>query len=171
MRSVMIFIVSVFLSNSTLAQEEHWQKTVLHFDIQEAELNGEDYSKLFLSQKTYLAFYKVDTDSVLLLSLVNRKDASQTWGRVYPHPVIFSNEMYDGFKSERTYYRWNYHNSFNENSGSALIELIKVPKPEGLFYVMKVFVHEFDLAVYKGYMNVEESDVVKVLDKGEETEK
>lgn len=165
MKSVKFIIFLFFWVKAGFTQDTHWQKTILRFDIEEAAINGEDYTDAFTEQRAYMSFYKVDNDSILLMALVWLKEGSQTWGRVYPHSVISTNEMYDGFKSERSYYRWEYQNSFNENSGNALIELIKVVKPEGLFYVMKVFVHTFDLAVYKGYMNVEESDVVKVLNK------
>lgn len=160
------YILMLFcLVKLTIAQDSHWQKTILHFEIEEAAINGEDYTNAFTKQKAYMAFYKVDNDSVLLMALVWQKEGSQTWGRVQPHSVICTNEMYEGFKSERSYYRWDYKNSFNDNTGSALVELIKVVKPEGLYYVMKVFLHGFDLAIYKGYLNLAESDVVKVLEK------
>jgi hypothetical protein len=148
--SLLYFLILFgFVINPFYSQE----KTITLFNIEKATIDGEDYSEKFKEGKVYTVFYRNLKDSILAMANVWPVNGSQSYGNVYPHQMIVTDETYEGLKSTRTFYKWFYTNTYDDAKGSASIELIQVVKSEGIYYVMKMITSEFQICIYKGYLN------------------
>lgn len=149
MKGVLIFI-GVFISIVLHSQDKI--KTLLHFEIEEATINGEDFSKLYNDNKSFLVIFKNLTDSSLSMAICWRENKSQSFGFLEAHSMIVTNEPFQENRATRAFYKWHYNNSYNEINGIANIELIQIFKPTGIYYVLKMTTDKFDLCTYKGYL-------------------
>lgn len=149
---ICILTIYLFLHSATRAQ----QKTLLLFYPTEGSKNGKDISQLLKDKSVFVVFYKMEDDERLIMSIVFDSDSTQTKGWVYPHEVVTVDEGYQGYRAEKAYYKWEYYLPGSEDPSIATVELTKAAKPEGMFYMLKLFYDPFEILILKGYYS--ESD-------------
>lgn len=80
------------------------------------------------------------------------KNDTQSFGRLYNTEHKKLKETYESFEADIFYFRWRYINSYDTKKGTATIELIKIYKPQGVTFKIKIVPENLDVLVYKGFM-------------------
>lgn len=149
-----IAIIICLLSIKFNVSAQYFQKNILAFDVFEADHNGQDYSKFYRDKQNYVTFYQNTKDSVMSLAIVWPNDSSMSYGSLTVNSVKINNELYEGNKTEKSYYKWYYLNSYNNEQGWATIEFSIVHDKNQPFYILRMFTeNDFQINTYKGYLN------------------
>lgn len=152
MKKTVIIICLLLIKFNVKAQ--YFQKTILAFDIIEADHNGQDYSKFYREKGNYVTFYQNTKDSVMSLAVVWPHDSSMSYGSLTVNSVKINNELYEGNKTEKSYYKWYYINSYDGKQGWANIEFSIVYDKNQAYYILRMFIdNDFQINTYKGYLN------------------
>jgi hypothetical protein len=61
-------------------------------------------------------------------------------------------ETYEDYKADFFYFNWRYMNDYNDKKGTATVQLIKIFKPQGITFILKIIPENLDVIVYKGYI-------------------
>ncbi|MDF1868470.1 MAG: hypothetical protein P1U70_26845 [Saprospiraceae bacterium] len=61
-------------------------------------------------------------------------------------------ETYETYKADFFYFNWRYRNDYDSKSGTAKVQVIKIYKPQGIAFSVKIISENLDIIVYKGYM-------------------
>ena len=131
-----------------------YQKNILTFDISEATDNGSDISDYYKTKNAIATFYKNYKDSTFNMAIIILKDSSMSFGPITTHPIKVTNELYEGYKTEKTYYQWYFINSYNNDKGWAEVEFSIVYNSEIPFYVLRIItIDKFEIITFKGYLN------------------
>ncbi|MBK6835565.1 MAG: hypothetical protein IPG89_15345 [Bacteroidetes bacterium] len=65
-----------------------------------------------------------------------------------------SNELYEGKKTEKSYYQWFFKNSYDDKSGWAIVEFSVIYNGDAPYYMVKIIpMDDFEILIYKGYLN------------------
>lgn len=148
-----VIIISLFLIKFN-GSAQNYQKTILAFDITKADLNGQDASNYFAENGNYVTFYQNTKDSIMNLAIVWPNDSSMSYGPLTVSPIRTNNELYEGKRTEKSYYKWYYVNSYDDKKGWANIEFSIVHDSYQVFYILRMFVDsDFQICTYKGFLN------------------
>ena len=146
------FILLITLTlNAVLFAQNNKQETLSKFIITDASDNGNDITETILEQNAYLVFY-TDVEEKLFMANVWEKNNTQSFGRLYNTEHKKLKETYESFEADIFYFRWRYINSYDTKKGTATVELIKIYKPQGVTFKIKIIPENLDILVYKGYM-------------------
>ena len=146
------FILLITLTlNAVLFAQNNKQETLSKFIITDASDNGNDITETILEQNAYLVFY-TDVEEKLFMANVWEKNNTQSFGRLYNTEHKKLKETYESFEADIFYFRWRYINSYDTKKGTATVELIKIYKPQGVTFKIKIIPENLDVLVYKGYM-------------------
>ena len=146
------FILLITLTlNAILFAQNSKQETLSKFIITDASDNGNDITETILEQNGYLVFY-TDAEKNLFMANVWEKNDTQSFGRLYNTEHKKLKETYESFEADIFYFRWRYINSYDTKKGTATIELIKIYKPQGVTFKIKIVPENLDVLVYKGFM-------------------
>jgi hypothetical protein len=145
-----ILIITLSLNAILFAQNNN-QETLSKFIITDASDNGNDITETILEQNGYLVFY-TDAEKNLFMANVWQKNDTQSFGRLYNTEHKKLKETYENFEADIFYFRWRYINSYDTKKGTATVELIKIYKPQGVTFKIKIVPENLDVLVYKGYM-------------------
>lgn len=142
-----IIIIFIFLFTVTFSYGQ--QETLAIFKITEATENGDDVTKLHVDSSGYIVFF-TEPDGALFMANVRPDLDSQSYGELtpikYDKPKENNNRIF--------LYTWNYRNSYNNNSGTATVELFKLYKPQGgITYSCKITTDKLIFLTYKGDFN------------------
>lgn len=144
-----ILILLVLISNGVLAQR---QETLAKFIITDATMNGVDATPTILSNKAYTVFYKSDNDGLIYMANVWPKSNSQSYGPMYSIENQKKRETYETYEADVFYFNWRYINTYDNKKGTAKVQVIKIYKPQGVAFTVKIIPENLDITVYKGYM-------------------
>ncbi|MBV6440816.1 MAG: hypothetical protein EPGJADBJ_02491 [Saprospiraceae bacterium] len=61
-------------------------------------------------------------------------------------------ETYETYEADIFYFNWRYINTYDEKKGTAKVQLVKIYKPQGIAFVLKIIPENLDIIIYKGYM-------------------
>lgn len=145
-----ILLITLTLNVILFAQNNN-QVTLSKFIITDASDNGNDITETILEQNAYLVFY-TDAEKNLFMANVWEKNNTQSFGRLYNTEHKKLKETYENFEADIFYFRWRYINSYDTKKGTATVELIKIYKPQGVTFKIKIVPENLDILVYKGYM-------------------
>ena len=137
--------------NAILFAQNNNQETLSKFIITDASDNGNDITETILEQNGYLVFY-TDAEKNLFMANVWEKNDTQSFGRLYNTEHKKLKETYESFEADIFYFSWRYINSYDTKKGTATIELIKIYKPQGVTFKIKIVPENLDVLVYKGFM-------------------
>ena len=137
--------------NAILFAQNNNQETLSKFIITDASDNGNDITETILEQNGYLVFY-TDAEKNLFMANVWEKNDTQSFGRLYNTEHKKLKETYESFEADIFYFRRRYINSYDTKKGTATIELIKIYKPQGVTFKIKIVPENLDVLVYKGFM-------------------
>ena len=144
-------LVILLIINTIVFGQTNSQETLSKFIISDASKNGNDITETILEQNAYIVFY-TNNDNNLYMANVWSKNNSQSFGRLYNTKHKKLKETYDSFEADIFYFRWRYINSYDTKKGTATIELIKIYKPQGVTFKIKIVPENLDVLVYKGFM-------------------
>lgn len=145
-----ILLITLSLNAILFAQTNN-QETLSKFIITDASDNGNDITETILEQNGYLVFY-TDAEKNLFMANVWEKNDTQSFGRLYNTEHKKLKETYESFEADIFYFRWRYINSYDTKKGTATVELIKIYKPQGVTFKIKIVPENLDVLVYKGFM-------------------
>ena len=49
-------------------------------------------------------------------------------------------------------FQWHYINTYDDKKGTAKVELLKVYKPQGIYFRITIIPENLDILVYRGYV-------------------
>ena len=145
-----ILLITLSLNAILFAQTNN-QETLSKFIITDASDNGNDITETILEQNGYLVFY-TDAEKNLFMANVWEKNDTQSFGRLYNTEHKKLKETYENYEADIFYFRWRYINSYDTKKGTATVELIKIYKPQGVTFKIKIVPENLDVLVYKGFM-------------------
>ena len=146
-----IILLITLTLNAILFAQNNNQETLSKFIITDASDNGNDITETILEQNGYLVFY-TDAEKNLFMANVWEKNDTQSFGRLYNTEHKKLKETYESFEADIFYFRWRYINSYDTKKGTATVELIKIYKPQGVTFKIKIVPENLDVLVYKGFM-------------------
>lgn len=142
-------IFLIFLTNNLLAQN---QETLAKFVITDASINDIDYTPTYLNWGAYSVFYTSDNDGLLYMANVAPENNSQSFGPMYSTQSATYDETYETYKADIFYYNWRYINDYDSKKGTAKVQFIKIYKPQGVAFILKMISENLDVVIFKGYM-------------------
>ncbi len=140
------------LVQDTKINQVEQNKQTTKFIITDASTNGVDTTPTLLEEKAYLVFYTVENDSLLYMSHVWPKHNSQSYGPMYSLESDTKKETYEDHKADVFNFDWLYITGYADKKGAAKVQLIKVYKPQGITYVLKIIPPTSEVIIYKGYL-------------------
>jgi hypothetical protein len=147
MKSILILSLSLVFSICAIGQ----QKTLARFRIMEAKIGNSDVSQAYYTQKQFFAFY-VNEKKELLMANVSGTSDDQSYGRLYSMELKEEKETDTHYETQVFSFRWNYHNNYDKETGYASVVLIKILKPQGVVFVLRMVTPNLEVSEYKGYM-------------------
>lgn len=126
-------------------QLEYLTEDDLVLSIVQAELDGEDYSELYVKNEAFLAFYY--RDSTAYFANVWQKSDTQSYGRI---TLLELGETNNGMTASVI---WKYANSYDDKIGTAQIILRLTNRPVSVSFELSVLTESGSLSIYKGYVN------------------
>lgn len=146
---ILITFFSLIFSNMSFGQR---QETLAKFIITDATTNGVDITPILLANNTYTVFYTSDNDGLIYMANVCPKSNSQSYGPMYLVETQNKKETYETYAADIFYFNWRYVNTYNSGKGTAKVQMIKIYKPQGVAFTVKIIPENLDIIVYKGYM-------------------
>lgn len=144
-----ILILLILTAKGVFAQR---QETLAKFIITDATMNGVDVTPTLLSNKAYTVFYTSDNDGLIYMANVWPKSNSQSYGPMYSIENQKKRETYETYEADIFYFNWRYINTYDNKKGTAKVQVIKIYKPQGVAFTVKIIPENLDITVYKGYM-------------------
>jgi hypothetical protein len=144
----LVFILSPLL---TFGQTES-QKTLAKFIITDAKSNGQDITPILLEAEAYTVFYTSGDDGLVYMANVWPKNNSQSFGPMYGVQAENIEETYENYEADFFYFNWQYKNTYDGKTGTAKVQVVKVYKPQGVTFTLKIIPEDLDVIVYKGFM-------------------
>lgn len=149
MKRIVVFIV--IMLNSVLSAQDNSQETLAKFIITDASLNGYDTTETYLDAEGFIVFYTKPDGHLYMANVMSTKN-SQSFGRLYSSEHKKMQETNTVYEADIFYYKWRYINSYDTNKGTATVEFIKIYKPQGVTFTIKIIPENLDILIYKGYM-------------------
>ena len=122
----------------------------MKFIITDASINGVDTTPTLLAAEAYSVFYTVEDSDLIYMANVWSKNDSQSYGPMYY--IKKKEETYEEYKADFFYFNWRYMNDYDDKKGTATVQLIKIFKPQGITFILKIIPENLDVIVYKGYI-------------------
>ena len=132
----------------TKAQQITYAKII----INKAYNNNENMTPIVVGQNACTVFYKPDNDNHLLMANYWAVNKSQSYGAIYSVAKPKRNTTYKGYKADKFNFIWQYFNTYNDDSGTADLEIIKQYKPTGTEYILLITLQNKETIVYIGAM-------------------
>ncbi len=140
------------LGNDNKNNEIQENNQTVKFIITEASANGVDTTPDILAAEAFIVFYTVEDENLLYMSHVWPKHNSQSYGPMYSVTSETKKEAYEEHKADVFSFDWLYITGYEDKKGTAKVQLIKVYKPQGITYVLKIFPPNSEIIIYKGYL-------------------
>ena len=146
---ILITFFSLIFFNISFGQR---QETLAKFIITDATINGVDVTPTLLANKAYTVFYTSDDDGLIYMANVCPESNSQSYGPMYSVETQKKRETYETYAADIFYFNWRYINTYDNKKGTAKVQMIKIYKPQGVVFTVKIIPENLDIIVYKGYM-------------------
>lgn len=146
---ILITFFSLIFFNVSFGQR---QETLAKFIITDATTNGVDITPTLLANKAYTVFYTSDDDGLIYMANVCPESNSQSYGPMYSVETQKKRETYETYAADIFYFNWRYINTYDNKKGTAKVQMIKIYKPQGVAFTVKIIPENLDVIVYKGYM-------------------
>jgi hypothetical protein len=141
-----LFATLLFLFSTAKAQVFDSTK----YYIIEAIIDDEDCSDSYLDSRQYLTFYQnEDGNKCFLNSKTNGEEFS--CGRI--SGLISEEIIEDECSGELITFRWKYHNSYDLDSGYALVTLKKIYRESETQFYIKIITDKLDIIYFSGFTN------------------
>lgn len=149
MKRIILFII--LMLNTALVAQDKTQETLAKFIISDASLNGYDTTETYLKAGGYLVLYTLSDGNLYMANVMSKKE-TQSFGRLYSLEHEKIKETEENYEADVFNYKWRYINSYDTNKGTASVQLIKIYKPQGVTFKIKIIPENLNVLIYKGYM-------------------
>jgi hypothetical protein len=142
----LIFFPLLLLITTTKAQLNDTTKYL----ITEARINSVDYSQHYYEGGQFLLFYENENNERCLLNSKENKE-EYSFGKVYG---LKSEKIeIENCPAENISFRWHYHNSYDDDSGYALVHLKRIYRENGVEFSLKILSKKLDIIQFSGFTN------------------
>lgn len=128
------------------------QEIIAKFQISDGTTNGADITPNLLEQNAYLVIYKDVTTKIFYMANFWEKANSQSYGPIYGMEKKHINADSENYEADQVSFQWSYINTYDNKKGTANVQLLKIYKPQGVYFKMTIIPENLDVLVYKGYM-------------------
>ncbi|MBW4359387.1 hypothetical protein [Flavobacterium taihuense] len=128
------------------------QEIIAKFKISDGTKNGEDITPYLLGQNAYLVIYKDQATKTICMANFWGKNDSQSYGSIYSMEEKHIKADSENYEADQFFFQWSYTNTYDNKKGTAKVQLLKVYKPQGIYFKMTIIPENLDVLVYKGYM-------------------
>jgi hypothetical protein len=148
------FILSLFILIHTLSYcQDEKQKTLAKFTITDAKINGVDRTPTYLDWGAYVVFYTSGDDGLMYMANVAPNNHTQSYGPMYGVETDKLSETYENYEADFFYFNWRYANDYDSKTGTAKVQVVKIYKPQGVAFSVKIIPENLDVITFKGYMD------------------
>lgn len=127
------------------------QSVIAKFVVQTAQRNHVDYSQFYTGNNAYFVFY-ITADKKVYFGSIISKTNEQSYGAISELTHTSTPETGKDYASDTFSFKWAYSNSYDNHQGTATVKLVKVDKPGGKAFTLKIIPETLDLLEYTGYM-------------------
>jgi hypothetical protein len=152
MKKILMILIWGLFPLLSYSQTEK-QKTIAKFTITDAKENGIDVTPTILKAGAYTVFYTSGDDGLIYMANVWPNNNSQSFGPMYGFESEKLEETYENYEADFFYFNWRYINTYDERTGTAKVQVIKIYKPQGVAFTVKIIPEDLDVIIYKGYMD------------------
>lgn len=149
---IVLFICINIFSKLYAQEDDKSQKTIEKLQINAGYVNGVDITPRLIEEKAFIAFYQIGETDQLYMANYHDTSNTQSFGTLYAVEKENIEESEESYKALIFNFQWTYVNSYDEDSGNAKVELIKVYKPQGVYFKITIVPENLDILVYKGYV-------------------
>ena len=151
---LLLLILNNNFNSKLQAQEtENQQKTIAKFQITDGTVNGEDVTPTLINENAYLVIYSIVETNDLCMANFWQTSKSQSFGSIYAIEEKNIDESDENYKADFINFQWSYTNTYDSKKGTAKVELMKIYKPQGVYFEMTIVPENLDVLVYKGFMS------------------
>ena len=150
---ILLLLICNNLNSKLQAQEnETIQETITKLIITDGTVNGEDISPMLINENAFLVIYHNNDSKKLFMANFWQASNSQSFGSIYDIQKKHEEASDKNYKSDFFYFQWSYSNTYDDKKGTAKVELMKIYKPQGIYFKMKIIPENLDVLIYKGYI-------------------
>lgn len=151
---LLLFILNNNFNSKLQAQEtENQQETIAKFIISDWTKNGENLTSQLIDENSYLVIYRNVENNDLYMANFWETSNSQSFGAIYAIEKKHIDESDENYKADFVNFQWSYTNTYDSKKGTAKVELMKIYKPQGVYFEMTIVPENLDVLVYKGFMS------------------
>jgi hypothetical protein len=153
------FIMTLFVVGTTCcsilqAQEKvKTQEIIAKFQISDGTENGLDITPTLLEQNAYLVIYQDMVSKAIYMANFWEMNNTQSYGSIYAIEEKHIEADDENYEADSYSFQWAYSNTYDNKRGTAKVELLKVYKPQGVYFKMTIIPEDLDVLVYRGFMN------------------
>ncbi|WP_418264182.1 hypothetical protein [Flavobacterium faecale] len=150
--TLLLVICASFSSKIKAQQKTKTQEILAKFKISDGTNNGVDITPTLLEQDAYIVIYKnIDSKSLYMANFWN-KNNTQSYGTIYAMEKEHIEASDENYEADLFHFQWSYSNTYDTKNGTAKVELLKVYKPQGVYFKMTIIPEDLDVLVYRGFM-------------------
>lgn len=151
---MLLFVICTTCCSILQAQEKvKTQEIIAKFQISDGTQNGVDITPTLLEQNAYLIIYRDMASKAIYMANFWEKNDTQSYGRAYSFEHEHIEESDQNYEADSYSFHWAYSNTYDNERGTAEIKLLKVYKPQGVYFKMTIIPEDLDVLVYRGFMN------------------
>ncbi|OYX86717.1 MAG: hypothetical protein B7Y83_00400 [Flavobacteriales bacterium 32-34-25] len=150
--TILLVTCAIFFSKLQAQQKDLSQEMLVKFQISDGTFNGVDITPTLIEQNAYLVIYQTIGSKTLYMANFWNKNNTQSYGKIYAmekEHIVASDENYE---ADLFHFQWSYSNTYDTKKGTAKVELLKVYKPQGVYFKMTIIPEDLDVLVYRGFM-------------------
>lgn len=152
MKRIILLVVCALLAGIAFGQRFEQQHPLAKLVITDGSNNGTEMKpSSFLKEGAYTVFYTNGGDSLIYMSNNWANINSQSYGTISSQSIAY-NQTYDTCRADIYYFKWHYANTYDNRSGIADIQLIKVYHAQGAATYVLQMLTDLGITIYKGYM-------------------
>lgn len=150
--TILLVTCATFFSKLQAQQKDLSQETLVKFHISDGTFNGVDITPTLLEQKAYLVIYHTIGSKTLYMANFWNKNNTQSYGMIYALEEEHIEASDENYEADLFHFQWSYSNTYDTKKGTAKVALLKVYKPQGVYFKMTIIPENLDVLVYKGYL-------------------
>lgn len=150
--TILLITCATFFSKLQAQQKDSSQETLVKFQISDGTFNGADITPTLLEQNAYLVIYRTIGSKTLYMANFWNKNNTQSYGIIYSMEEEHIEASDENYEADLFHFQWSYSNTYDNKKGTAKVALLKVYKPQGVYFKMTIIPENLDVLVYKGYL-------------------
>jgi hypothetical protein len=152
MKKIFIILLTAIIPLTSDCQSDtNKEEIIATFTITDGTSDGIDMTPTLLKAGAYTVFYTNLDDNLIYMANVWPNSKSQSYGPMYG--AESKKGTYENYEAEFFNFNWKYTNTYDDETGTAKVEVIKIYKPQGVAFNLKIITPDLTIIIYKGYMD------------------